>query len=320
MIDVSIYITYLLTEHECVILPDFGAFIVSDKKKIYNLQAEPTTPPAKVVSFNSDINHNDGLLITTISKLERITYNEASDIVKGYISNLMLQIEQYNKVTISWLGKLSLSEDNKITFSPYVQLSCNVTNFGLNEFHFPTLSEKREAESAALLEEISNDFEYQPEPTSLFRRAISVVAVVVVLFLAAMPLNKTINADSQSASLISFSNRIEAIAEKPVVEDAVEAEEVMPIASVVEVEELPKQNLRSYHIIVSSLPSLQAAQNSLNEYKELGFNEATVVSSGDKNRISVKMFNNKQEAEIYLEQFRADNPKCSKAWLLSQRN
>ena len=70
---ISYHIFNLLQEHDCVIVPNFGALVCrnisakisSDKSKIY--------PPNKEISFNRSLVKNDGLLINHISYSEKLS-------------------------------------------------------------------------------------------------------------------------------------------------------------------------------------------------------------------------------------------------------
>ena len=63
----SKYISELLLSHECVTVPALGSFISTFKSAHYDLTNEKFYPPSKNISFNSQINKNDGLLAKHIS-------------------------------------------------------------------------------------------------------------------------------------------------------------------------------------------------------------------------------------------------------------
>ena len=71
----SKYISELLLSHECVTVPALGSFISTFKSAHYDLSNEKFYPPSKNISFNSQINKNDGLLAKHISTKEGIDYN-----------------------------------------------------------------------------------------------------------------------------------------------------------------------------------------------------------------------------------------------------
>ena len=68
-------ISHLLHSNDCVILPDFGAFIL--KSKSAYIENNEFFPPSKYVSFNSMLKDNDGLLAKFISEERKISYKKS---------------------------------------------------------------------------------------------------------------------------------------------------------------------------------------------------------------------------------------------------
>ena len=70
------YISELLYIEDCIIIPDFGGFIVNDKSATINEKSGEIAPPSKTILFNSQLVNNDGLLINHIAKEENISHKE----------------------------------------------------------------------------------------------------------------------------------------------------------------------------------------------------------------------------------------------------
>ena len=83
------YISDLLYRYECVIVPDFGAFLTQFKSASVHATTNAFYPPKKKLSFNSQLINNDGLLANYISKTEMISHEEANTkiafLVKSFI-------------------------------------------------------------------------------------------------------------------------------------------------------------------------------------------------------------------------------------------
>ncbi len=83
---ISLHIFNLLRDHDCVIVPNFGALVCrnisakisSDKTKIY--------PPNKEISFNRSLVKNDGLLINHISYSEKLSYEKAEKKIGNWVN------------------------------------------------------------------------------------------------------------------------------------------------------------------------------------------------------------------------------------------
>ncbi len=58
----------------------------------------------------------------------------------------------------------------------------------------------------------------------------------------------------------------------------------------------------------------------LNKIKSTTFPTAAIVETTDRYRIYVSSFNDKIQAETFLDGFRKENPKYETAWLYSKRN
>lgn len=76
---------------------------------------------------------------------------------------------------------------------------------------------------------------------------------------------------------------------------------------------------KTYHIIVASLPNHRGADETLAQYINQGYTEASLVERDDRVRISLVQFINKDEANEYLKTLR-QNDKFQNAWLLAVRN
>ena len=72
-------ISHLLHSNDCVILPDFGAFIL--KSKSAYVENNEFFPPSKYVSFNSMLKDNDGLLAKFISEKKKISYKKSLKLI-----------------------------------------------------------------------------------------------------------------------------------------------------------------------------------------------------------------------------------------------
>ena len=64
------YISDLLEDHDCVIIPDFGGFIGNYASARINPVNHRIDPPFRKITFNKLLVHNDGLLAAYIAKKE----------------------------------------------------------------------------------------------------------------------------------------------------------------------------------------------------------------------------------------------------------
>ncbi len=65
----------LLYNNDCVIIPEFGAFVL--KSHSAYIKDDTFYPPKKVISFNAMLDENDGLLVKHLSTSRNISYKKA---------------------------------------------------------------------------------------------------------------------------------------------------------------------------------------------------------------------------------------------------
>ena len=71
------YIKELLYQHECVTVPNFGAFLTRTIDVLIQPDSGLFSPPGKEVSFNHLLKSNDGILAQYIAQKENVTYEQA---------------------------------------------------------------------------------------------------------------------------------------------------------------------------------------------------------------------------------------------------
>jgi nucleoid DNA-binding protein len=339
---INFHLAYLLTKHECVIIPGFGAFIVSPEASYKDKESGIFSRPASVLGFNPDIRHNDGLLANSLSKEKNISYKDATLLINQYVTHLIDRLNTTKSVTINWLGDLSLSPENKILFTPAASLSCNAAYYGFTNLYFPRLTEIRSQEK-----EINRGIVI-PFNRRTVMRVGSVAAAILVLFSISTPLNDS-QGPLQNASLFSFvSNAQPVLAEEPVNEETDQPEAILPVSEIIPVAEVitapeviaapetiavpetkpapakevkpVKANEVYYYIVIASLTSKTAANQKLSDFQASGFDHVAVISKDNHHRICIERFKDKKEAETFLTHFRQDNPKYATSWLLCQRD
>ena len=141
---IETYISQLLYRYNCVTVPNFGAFLTEiESAKIYE-NGTAFFPPKKIVSFNSYLKNNDGLLANHISQVEKITYDEAVGYIKIQVQNWKEHLDLYGAITVKNVGELNVSIENKITFKPFEQLNYLTDSFGLTTLNLAEITRQVE--------------------------------------------------------------------------------------------------------------------------------------------------------------------------------
>ena len=119
-------ITELLLDHECVIVPEFGAFISKETPAMLDYINHRLTPPSKEVAFNGQLITDDGLLIGYVAKKQDISMTAAAKQVHEFAMESLAVIEASGVLRLDGMGVLS-----RVTSRDYVfQLDDDLNLFG----------------------------------------------------------------------------------------------------------------------------------------------------------------------------------------------
>jgi hypothetical protein len=325
MQSIPFHIAYLLTQHECVIVPGLGAFVVSPFDKAKKGRWGILSPPENFLGFNSEITHNDGLLANSVAKERKCSYEEANLLIAQYVVKMWHSFDKGNIMHVSRVGNLQLIE-NKLIFQPDRTLSCNAFNYGLTDFSLPLLKDIEQ--QTGLPKKENKEVVWIPVSRRLIVYAGSVAAALLAMCLIPTPLNNghISQKTAQYASLFHFStpNTDNKEATPSITEDQTPADTITSISvkkeqPASEVLKPAKTITTHYYIIVASLPNQVSAKKALTHFQSHGFKNAAILSEDGKYRIYTNRFDDNREAENFLIQFRKNHPAHS-AWLLKQKN
>lgn len=126
------YISDLLYRHECVVVPDFGAFISRRVPAQHFASSHTIYPPKKGLSFNAQIKQNDGLLANYIASVAHLSYEEAVQKIRDYVRFLDQEMDENGSITIHKVGRFSRSEENALQFTPMYLVNYLPEAFGLS--------------------------------------------------------------------------------------------------------------------------------------------------------------------------------------------
>jgi len=132
-------IAYLLYKHNCVIIPEFGAFLVNEKKVERNLEAKFANPKSKAISFNSQIKNNDGLLANCLSNKYQYSYEQGVTEIKTYVNELNSKLAEKRNAEVSEIGTFYLTKEEKLIFVPYHSVNFEIASFGLPKLRLKTI-------------------------------------------------------------------------------------------------------------------------------------------------------------------------------------
>jgi hypothetical protein len=145
---IELYIAQLLYRYQCVTVPGFGAFLTEIQSAQLLENSHSFFPPKKMISFNSHIKNNDGLLANHIAQAEKTSYDYALSAIEYEVLNWKKALQENRSFAIKNIGVLILNAENNIHFTPNEQTNYLAQSFGLTSFVSPAV--KREVELVKL--------------------------------------------------------------------------------------------------------------------------------------------------------------------------
>ncbi len=129
--DISTFISNLLLEHDCVVIPGFGGFICNYKPAEIHPILHTVSPPSKAISFNRNLKSNDGLLINFIAESGKVSFVEAAEVVNTWVRSSMSLLKKNEEVLLRKIGKLHYDIENNLLFEPDESTNYLKSSFGL---------------------------------------------------------------------------------------------------------------------------------------------------------------------------------------------
>ena len=135
----------LLHSNDCVIVPNFGAFVL--KSKSAYIKKNEFFPPSKYVSFNSMLKDNDGLLAKHISGEKNISYKKSLKLISEEVISFKESLSKDLIIDTESLGIFELKEKETLVFNPDFSINFDNKVFGLKSFVREPLLSKISKES-----------------------------------------------------------------------------------------------------------------------------------------------------------------------------
>jgi nucleoid DNA-binding protein len=300
-VDITAFIRELLFGHDCVIVPGFGGFIGNYTPARIDKKTGTFYPPVKQISFNRNLNHNDGLLVGRISGSSGINYGDARNLVDEFVTDLRRKLEKGEKVVFDSIGSLVNNQEGNIQFEPDRSSNYHLDSYGLESFQLLPL-EGYDVRTR-VTRHISNDPLRQAALRKNLWRAAVVIPLLAVLVVVPLKtdLFKSRVETTNMNPLVSAEfeqNKIavdESVKNTPVkVEDTetvtkevVKAEVAEPVAIVTNV----------YILITGSFRSEENAVSQVNTLKAEGFTPEIVIAPNGFFRVCAMVCNDLTTAE-----------------------
>lgn len=306
---IATHISDLLYRYECVILPGFGAFLTQKVSAHFDKKSNAFYPPKKLVSFNAQLQQNDGLLANYLAGAEGISYSASVYKIEEFVHHLNLQLKKKNNVHLENIGGFSLSSEDTLQFEPLKNTNYLAEAFGLEQV--PATSIKREEYKKQIQElEEKAPIHFTPE-----RRNSKVYLKYAAIGLIALGL-------AGFTGLNIYSNQVAQhnVAEHQAAESQLQ-QKIQKATFVID-NPLPQitftviNQIGNYHIVAGAFRVEENAHQKVDELKNEGFNARYIGENKFKfHQVVYGSFQTKTEAMEMLRRAKKSN---EGAWMLIQ--
>lgn len=276
----------LLLEHDCVIIPGFGGFLL--QRQSAQLRNGALLPPRIVVGFNRQLTHDDGLLVSLYARQYALTWQQAKTEVARKVKRMQQCLCDSGHLSLGRLGEMYLNGDI-LSFSPAAALFLP-QNLGLVTLY----PEKRQEEPVVTIR--------------LRRRTLHYAAACALGFcLLAFPPKSGDDGFEQYAA-INPVNYTAILTER---QAAIEAEQARQAEEAARIE---RRKQCRFHIVVASLDK-QAAHQYAARLQNEGYNDAFVLPYKlNQYRVILSSYSSKNTALRQMQQLR-QQPAYRRAWV-----
>lgn len=305
------YISDLLYRYDCVTVPSFGAFLTNRESAKVHKTTHTFYPPIKVLSFNEQLQNNDGLLANYIAEVEKIPYATANAKISKQVKAIKSYLTEGETIQFENVGELTLNNEGKMVFNPSSHINYLTDAFGLS--HFTSKDIKREVykETVEIIEDKA-PIVLTPEKRSSNNWLKYAAAAVVVLGLGSyFGLNKY-NASIENHNQLAQEQMNQQL-DVEVQEATFVISNPLPAATLT----LKKQT-GNYHIVAGAFRVEANSDKKVNQLRTMGYKARKI----GKNRYGLHevvyaSYSTRLEAQQALNQIR--NTHNKDAWLLIKK-
>lgn len=159
MIELERHIEVLLLNNDCVIIPNFGGFMVHHVEARYDEKDHIFLPPYRTLGFNPQLKMNDSLLAQSYIEAYDISYPEAIKRIVSEVDELNQILDNEGEYELNDIGTLHRNEMGSFDFVPCDAGILTPYLYGLSSFELESLSSikaKRNKEVIEAEKEITN--------------------------------------------------------------------------------------------------------------------------------------------------------------------
>lgn len=315
------YIKDLLFRYDCVIVPNFGAFIANQKSA--KVEGNKFFPPFKQITFNSLIQNNDGLLANHIALTDKMPYETALNFIKFEVEEWIDKLLD-EELFLDGIGNFFLIND-VLQFEPDNSINFLTSSFGLSNFISDSVKRTSVIESSKHIHISNSREDYLSQVASIEEKA--------PIYIQDKKRRKT-SYFLKYAAIFVLGTAIVGLLGKKMHDENLEKKQSIAIQEQQKVREneiqtatfviaspLPTISIKAserslkYHIIAGAFRNKQNAQSKVNQLIKKGFN-ASIVGQNNWHltQVAFQSFTSLERANQALVKIKKETAKD--AWLL----
>ena len=257
-LDITAFIRELLFGHDCVIIPGFGGFIGNYTPARIDRSDNTFYPPVKQISFNRNLNHNDGLLIGRVSEASGLNYADARNLVMEFASDLTARLARGEKIVFDHIGNFTNNHEGNAQFEPDRDANYHLNSYGLSTFQFMPL------ESYDVGKRIVRHIEKDPVRQASVKKYLWRAAVIIPLLgvMVAVPLKTDLFKTKVQSTNLNPLASVELENNRAAVEKSIKTDSLPPVKSIVKSDSMvmpETQPVEEFCIIAGSFKSEENA-------------------------------------------------------------
>lgn len=349
MNELSRHIEHLMLRHDCVTIPQLGAFVTQWIDATWAQDEPLLLPPRRSVRFNTDIIADDGLLVGSIQRTYNISPSEAKHKVQTLVLRLRQQLLTEGCADFGTLGQFTQDEDGNLTFEPCPAGAVTPTFYGMEALFFPRLDKVQKAramrhnaqhdERPRLLSVSTNNGDIDIHIGHRLIRNVGVAAALAVLFFLLpihigttslhAPSEAAIGHHSSGSTEVRRVQEIQSVQEVQRVQEIQEVQEVQPSATTFEstinsVEERvdASKDLNAqvpqtrFAVVLASAIPQKRAERYASELTGKGVTGVSVLKRGKMVRVVIDGFLSEQRAHEEISALRERSSEFASAWVM----
>jgi hypothetical protein len=299
------YIKELLYQHECVTVPNFGAFLTRTIDVLIQPDSGLFSPTRKEVSFNHLLKSNDGILAQYMAQKESVSYEQALRKIEKEVIVWKQRLHTQH-LTFAGIGEMRLSPQKKINFSPFGAINFDLNSYGLSNFirqsiFSPPLVTEKSKPFPIMENENKDELMFTPaenenKGSPIMRYAI-IGVIGISLIGAGYYFGNQYIADEKAKATEMAQKKIKSNVQKATFNLGTLSEVDLTLEANPEVIEDAPLAQTYYSVIAGSYRSMENAEKKLAQLQTEGFDAAfTEVNPEGLHRVAYGRFDSKREA------------------------